>query len=456
MKKFFAPLILFAGSFLCTWLLQRYTFIYQEYTGLFLNTGDYFSSMFRGSLPISGVIGDFLTQFFRFSVYAPLIVSLGVVLAYFLTRSIFSRLGLGWDVLAAACACGLWVVIAMAPTARRGVFVLLILLAVWALSRLLQRKKAKSLPLAWELGGALFLTAGVCLFIGLNPKLRETEKTAELRVAVANYDWDRVLAIATPAETALDRSLLPFAGLALGEKGQLANRLFLYPLHEQADFDFNQLEDNETVLFFKAMLYETLHCPNEAIHNFAQLATLQDHGLSFLVLRHLLADNYQMGNYALARKFGTILSRSTLHGQYVSHFNALMEQGTPHAPDSVGFRKTVPLISHDPLYNLLLLESNGMRSPAAVDRILCTLLLQRKLDRFQSLLLSVQDRYPTLPRYYEEALLLGGNPPLPVSEATRRRYADFQSAASRLSPAEVQKKYADTYWIYFVSVPAER
>lgn len=73
MKKILPPLIVFAGAFLGTLLLQKNCFVMQEYDGLFLLSGDYFSAMLRTPFPVSGIIGDFLTQFFRFGVYAPLI-----------------------------------------------------------------------------------------------------------------------------------------------------------------------------------------------------------------------------------------------------------------------------------------------------------------------------------------------------------------------------------------------
>ena len=277
MKRFLAPLILLAGAFLGTLLLQRYTFIWQEYDGLFLWTGDYFSAMFQRSFPISGIIGDFLTQFFRFSIYAPLIVAAAVVLAFSLVKGILSRIGLGWDGLSALFACALWVVIAFAPTARRGVAVVLILALVWAASRLLPRRKTRQ-PKPWiECSAPLLLTGGVFLFLSLNGEIDRREQTAALRVAVVQGDWDGVLSVATPARTAESPEMMPLAFLALGQKGQLGSRLFRYPVLSEADFDMAGLKDTYISLFFKAFLYSSLNCPHEAIHNHFQLAMLQEH-----------------------------------------------------------------------------------------------------------------------------------------------------------------------------------
>ena len=98
MKRLTVPFLLFAGAFLSTLLLQKYTFIWQESDGLFLATGDYFSRMFPPGLHLGAVLGDFLSQFFRHSLYAPFIVgacvSVSSIFRQHLTL-VFSRASLG-------------------------------------------------------------------------------------------------------------------------------------------------------------------------------------------------------------------------------------------------------------------------------------------------------------------------------------------------------------------------
>jgi hypothetical protein len=414
MKKILPPLIVFAGAFLGTLLLQKNSFILQEYDGLFLMSRDYFTAMFRTPFPISGIIGDFLTQFFRFGIYAPLIVGGGVCLAFLLVRSILGRLSLSGNLIPAALSCGLWVVIAFAPTARRGVAIVLILCILWALSRLLPKRTARPLLPAWlELGGTVLLAGGVFLLIALNGTLRARERMATVRVAAVMSDWNGVLSVATPARTAVERELMPYAFLALGEKGRLGDELYKYPVRSRSDFDMSGLPEDYAHYFYNTMLYGTLQCPNEVIHSCFQLATYQEHGQSFLVLRRLLADYYAKGDYALAKKYAAVLSRSTLHAQYVRHFTERMAAGTPREPDSLAFRKTVPLLTRDPLSNLVMLGAGGVNAPASLDRILCSLLLDGDMENFRAVLNSARDRYPVLPRYYEEALGGIGLPGIP-------------------------------------------
>lgn len=458
MKKLVSPLIVFAGAFLATLLLQKGTFIFQEYEGLFLLSGDYFSSMLRTPFPISGIIGDFLTQFFRFGVYAPLIAASGIAAAFFMARSILKRLSLSGDILPAAVSCALWVFIAFAPTARRGVAAVLILFLLWLASRLLPRKEPRKLLPFWaDLTASAALTCGVFLFLALSGTIRERERTASLRVSAVMSDWDRILSIATPQRAADDPDLMPYAFLALGEKGRLGDELFRYPVRSRNDFDYSERPEDEVRYFFNTVLYETLQCPNEAIHNYFQLATYQDHGQSFFVLRRLLSDYYATGNYNLASKYATILSRSTLHSQYVTYFTERMANGTPREPDSLAFRKAVPLITRDPLANLIILGAGGINAPASLDRVLCSLLLQKNLDDFQAVFDSARDRYPSIPRHYEEALVIAGRTE-GISERTLQRYSSFQNEVLA-QPGDLPQFYSDTFWYYYFSddeTPAPR
>ena len=178
-----------------------------------------------------------------------------------------------------------------------------------------------------------------------------------------------------------------------------------------------------------------------------ELATYQDHGQSFLVLRRLLADYYQTGNYVLAEKYAAVLSRSTLHSQYVDYFMDRMATGTPREPDSIAFRKNVPLITRDPLSNLILLGAGGINAPSSVDRVLCSLLLQCDLENFQAVFDSVRERYQPIPRYYEEALVMAGQTE-GISARTMQRFAEFQTETMLQSEAQLRQHYGDTFWLF--------
>lgn len=407
MKRFLTPLLLFTGVFLAVQLLLSSTLIYQEQEGLFLWSGDYFTQMFRTSFPLSGIVGDYLTQFFRFRYIGPLIVAVEVVFAYLLIKGILSRFRLGWDILSAFLACAVWVAVAFAPTAKTGVLILLLLFPVFLLTRFLRKKETRPLKPWVEWGGTAVLLVGTGIFLSCHSTIASRERTAALRLAVIHSDWDGVLSIATPEVSREDRSMLPFAMMALGMKGQLGDRIFDYDIRYEADFDMRESNDPYTNYFFKGFLYNQLLCPNESEHDFFQLSTLQPHGQSFLVLRQLVAVNYVMGNFPLVRKYLAILSRSSCHDRFVRYYEELMSGNTPREDSSLDFRKQVVFINQDPYTNLLTLDASGFRSRFLIDRMLCTLILRGEMMQFYRVFETVREEYyPVIPKYYRQALFM--------------------------------------------------
>lgn len=456
MRRQTVPILLFAGAFLSTFLLQRYTFIWQESDGLFLVTGDYFSKMFSGPFRLPHIIGDFLSQFFRHSLYAPFIVGAGVTLAFIMLRAVLRRFRVDMDLPAALLSCALWLAIAFSEGPSRGTAVFLCIFILWLVTRLLPgKRKGLALPVWLDITACALCVCGCFVFLALNDKVKSRETVAEVRYHVSVSDWDSAMAVATPAAAQANPGILATALLALGEKGLLGERLFSYDVRSEDDFDMVDQGDSYESLFFRSFLYSTLGCPNEAVHNLSQLATRQDHGTSFLVLRRLVLEHFRAGDFGLVEKYCKVLEKSTLNKQYVKYFRDAMRASEPHARDSVGFRKDVPLITHDPFYNLYLLEGRSANPRAVQDRILCTLLLKGNLEGFRSMLMSSQYASGPLPRHYQEAMVMGGFEHEGVTPAVRERYASFQNDILSLSQARMQERYGGTFWMYLLTLPAE-
>lgn len=450
MKKAVTPLLIAAAVFTVSLIAMRYTLICQEYDGLFLAVPDYFRQVFRRPLPLSHLITDFLTQFFRFSVYGPAIVAVLVTAVFLLLRRLLSVVGLQRDCICAFVALGLWVWTASRPTVLPLVAALLFLGAATLLTLLLKARKPIGLKDRYDLSlsaGMVLCAAGV-LFS--QPAIRSAETWAKVKHATAYAQWDLLLESATPERAEQDRALTPFALLALNEKGLLAERMFTYPVTRQSDLDMAEEGDSYESLFFRAALYDRLGCCNECIHNLFQLSNRQEHGTGFLVLRQLALQHYRIGNYALAEKYCRILERSTLHGQYVRYIREWMAAGEPRPQDAPERLAEAPLITHDPLRNILLIETEGIHSPISRERVLCTLLLQRNLDGFTESLDRLTDRGARLPRHYQEALLLAGTSPERVDPQLSELFTRFQADLTTLSAEQLRRRYGTTYWFYYL------
>ena len=381
MRKWITPVLLFAAVLLVSWLCQPYTLICQEYEGLFLATPDGWTRAFAQPWPLSGIVSDFLIQFYRVPLYGALISAALITLVFLLARGICRRLGIGLETPSALVACVLWYFLARASEPKLAVAALLILLALWLLSLLFFRKSRKAAKADWPIAVGVVLAAAA--FTVFSPAVQRTERFSRVKHDALYGVWEDLLKTVPPSVAQKDPELMPFALLALSGKEQLGKRMSDYPVYDESDLDMVYYDGNReyyTSLLFKACLYQFLGCYNESIHNYYQWATQLKKGTSFVVLRRMVELYYLQGNYTLMEKYCRILDHSLLNGAYVRHFRALAAKGTPREPDSAADRAVIPIISHDPLYNLILLQRYGFDTPMLRDRMPATAIL-RNLER---------------------------------------------------------------------------
>ena len=130
------------------------------------------------------------------------------------------------------------------------------------------------------------------------------------------------------------------------------------------------------------------------------------------------------------------------------HFRALAARETPQEATPADVRAQIPVISHDPLYNLLLLQANGFDSPLSQDRLLATLLLKRQRESFLQAMDSLGDRYDRIPRHFQEALLFWGVRPANVDPQVLSSYQNFCQDALTLSGPALIERYKGTAFLY--------
>lgn len=453
MKRFVFLLSTAVLTFILSLLCQSNTLVFQEYEGLFLNTPDYFSWLWNQPFPLSQLMSDFITQFFRFNVVGPVVVALLVLFAALLGKGIWTKTDLG-GVLAA---CAEWLVLAFSTTIKPGIVLLWGLLILWILFRLV-RVRLPGPEGKWNTVICTVLLLITALVVVLHPTVVRKERWSKVKRSIVTSRWDDVLKAAPPKVTEKDRELLPFALLALGEKQQLGERLFSYPVLEENDFDMCLEEDYANSLFYRAFLYHRLCCYSESCHELFQLATQQKHGTSALVLRQLVTEYYLLGNYDLVDKYCRILETSTTHKAFVKTFRQFMEEGESALPDGSAERGTIDLITKNPSYNLMLLQDNGIVGTSTQDRLYASLLLQRRLDVFGNFVMKRLEResyYP--PLHYLEAMqvLFEENQnfsrfefPM-IAPQQMKRFQDFLDGIGVRTPEEQKERYGNTYWFYY-------
>ena len=452
MKKIIVPLLVTALALVLSLVCQPSTLVYQEYEGLFLATPDYFSWLWAQPFPLSQLVSDFITQFYRFGFMGPVIVAAWVLGAYFLGRGIWPKAYAG----GVAAACAEWLALAFYPTAKLGVILFWGLLILWIITRIVRIKA--TIPEKWDWTACGVLLVVAALLVAFHPSIVRRERWSRVKRSIVTSRWDDVLKTATPRVAEKDREILPFALLALGEKQELGEKMFSYPVLEENDFDMCLEDDYENSLFYRAFLYHRLACPNEACHELFQLATQQQHGTSALVLRQLVTEYYLLGNYTLAEKYCKILEKSSTHGAFVRAFRQFMADGEPAPADSAAARSHMDLITKNPSYNLMLLQDNGIVAESTVDRLYASLLLQKRLDVFGTFVMKRQEResyYP--PVHYLEAMqvLFEENEnfspyefPM-IAPQQMKRFRDFMDGIGTRTPEEQKERYGDTYWFYY-------
>lgn len=344
------PVLLFAAVFATEFFLRRHTFLQIEYFSLFLNTPDYWNELWNGPHPLITLAGDFLAQFYRIAWVGPALVALAATLCFLLLRTFLRRF---------------------------------------------------EIPLATLIFAALLIAA-------LLPKSRERERWARVEYGSLHHQWDKVIAAATPQAATEDPMLMPYAFLALSERGQLAESFFRYPVTDPQDID----AEGELTLhgyLFSQVQAEAMGCSNEAIHNTFQMACTLPHGNSLGTIRSLIKYNIAAGNSLTALKYADILVRNPANRATAKAAHQIIARMDSQTNLDTGPSESAATITHNTLYNMKAMAQEGLFNAAAAERARCLLLLQRDLRSFIATFPEDED-YSLLPDTYQQALCLIVNP----------------------------------------------
>lgn len=426
MKKTLLPILLFITVFLTGYFAQRFTFSNQECLGLFLWTPDFLRECLSSSRPISHFIGSWLVQFYRFEFFGEAITALIVTLIYLEIRFILSRAGIKCDAAAVLGACICWSRIARSSGPDRGVSLLLIGAVVCLICLLIKNRTKWELKPLFSFIGGIAVLLGASFFIATDKEIRDTERWSIVEQAATNQAWDLLLETATPLQTETSRDMIPYALLALNEKGLLGEKMFLYPIKGPQDLDTEGLNTRRGFLF-SSILYDRLGCTNEAVHQTFQAACYLRHGTSFRTLRRLVQFYEKIGNKDLVIKYCAILSRSTLHKKFISsHMNDSSQLRVPEEMPDSNQSYSAGIMNHDQQADLILLQKEGISSRLMLDRYFCYFLAKRDLVNFASQFEIARDLYQEIPRHFNEALImLQGQP------AANNAYAEYYASDGR-------------------------
>ena len=306
------------------------------------------------------------------------------------------------------------------------------------------------LPLAFVAAGGV-VSLSVREF-RVRERVHRVERLAEAR------EWDRILDIVSPEVSAEDPVRMRYALLALGERGELAEKVFRYGITDADDFFFAGSRD-VIGCNFNALLARSLGLDNEVIHQSFQLNSLSPLGYSFRSMRRITDAFLHTGNMPLADKYMRVLLHSTFHRSWVeSRVKRMVEVMANPVQNDEDRILTCSTGNAPLLMDMACLYDARPDNRLCADILLCGLLASREMDRFALLFPRVfASAYPAgavLPRYYEEALLVlsRGNPDLlkryPVSRFRVEAFDKFAALMDAGRYDEARAAYPDSFWSY--------
>lgn len=275
-------------------------------------------------------------------------------------------------------------------------------------------------------------------------------------------EWNEILRLASnhPVQS---QEMLFFTNLACANQGILPEKLFDNPQNNSQAF---KLDDKAQPIrmVWAAELYKSLGVYNAAMQMYYEANTGAPQGVNFRNLRALISLYIRKGEFVLARKYIKILSRSTLHDSWVktkiqeirkleAAWDSEFENQNSKGDFFFGAR---PFLSD--LARLLDRDGNNT---VARDYLLCTLLLNKDLDRFFSVLEMIGWKQQQMPRVYEEAVLMAiqmGNQRVmsrnyPIRPQTRNHFNEFLkmkmvSQNQGIASKQLFDRFKNTLWYH--------
>ena len=296
------------------------------------------------------------------------------------------------------------------------------------------------------------ITAVLVVLLTTDKTRRQTELTNRIEHLTAQEQWADVLALTYDRRYALSDNDMSYSLLALSQQGQLAERLFTYPVRGLENV-YSPTENFR----FNAFFCHALGLPNEAIRYAFEEGQYMPAGFAFGTIRRMTdwliekGDDPQLADYYLR-----LLDHTTCHRRYITDRRMRMLQ----SPDRVAQQAPEFVGSPSFLHEAAVVLDREPANTVARDYLLCGLLLLGRTDAFCQLFdqLYVQMDDKPLPRHYREALaaMRAKHPHVAsthqLGDDVVQAYQDFlrlmrQPHTGRQQAAD---KYRETYWAYLL------
>jgi hypothetical protein len=313
----------------------------------------------------------------------------------------------------------------------------------------------------------LYTATGYLLLYSFDERLKSIQ---EIEYFARNYEWDMIRKTVSP-ELMNDKRIMFQLNRALYHLGRLPYEMFIYTQFARAEGLFISDEVGIILPLQKSELNYELGHLNEAQHWACEALAIS--GFNPWNIQMLAKISLLKGEYKLTYKCLKILGNTILYKDWAEHYKEYLKNKSSLVNDKELFdlKNSFPksdfiVNTKSPVPDLITLLKENKHNKMAFEYLMGYYLLNKQLDKFVENFEKIADfNYPSIPRHYEEALLiyisktegkdinLGG---YNLNNQTIKEFNDItlliQSYGNDRKAAfnSVIAKYGKTYWAYFL------
>ena len=305
---------------------------------------------------------------------------------------------------------------------------------------------------------ALSIVAGVVCHSHItdNEQSQQSEVVYRYSAMAERGEWQALLSDIGSRGAIENNVYLQFALLAEARLGTLPENLFQYPINSPEIF-CPRLETNPLSSDFCRIFYREMGFYDEAFHQAFQYGMMVSRTSGFCAasLRHMAEYSVCQGDRLLAEKYLYLLERTSNNGEFVAEQRQLLANSKA-TPDSTVLRADNFAKAYDFTSEMAHFLDYDRNNRPALDYLLCSLLLTKRLELFKTVLNEFADRYESarLPRAYAEAAAMISHLQ-PTSLSPALQYVpeydrQFEQFIQLHNGGQDDSAFRGTFWYYYV------
>ncbi|MEG1861440.1 MAG: DUF6057 family protein [Bacteroidaceae bacterium] len=306
----------------------------------------------------------------------------------------------------------------------------------------------------YSYGITLLLLSIPVYSLSTNENAKSYEESYKYARMAENGKWDELLNEFSDEDYS-SQLKLSYALLAESALGTLPEHLFRYPITSENSFLFQHVYE-PYFCNFNRLFYKNINVSDEAFHQAFEYGTMSPNGICFKSLRYMIDDALTAKDIPLAQKYIYMLSRSSCHDVWLNSRREQLDLIKQQKQEPLPLRSTSFIGLYKFGSEMIRLLQEDPTNIRKLDYLLCGLLLNKELDKFEIIIKSFPIyKGKTLPKAYAEvaAMLKASGKDLGIDFSYSKQYDnDFSEFYHLYEKGEIQNisKFQGTYWAYYM------